>query len=345
MGPDGIPPIVLSTCASALYKPLHYLFNMCLNSGYLPFEWKLHQVTPIYKSGDCCQNKNYRPISLLCNTSKVLERLIYNKIIDHIISYVKPVQFGFMPCRSTVQQLLLFMHDIFNSCQTDAIYLDISKAFDTVSHVHLLDKLASIDIVGDLWLWFRAYLINRFQYVSVNNHYSQLLPVESGVPQGSILGPLLFVVYVNDLPDTVLHSKMLLFADDTKCFRQIKSQTDQQILQTDLNLLSNWSTVSRLSFNPSKSVHISFNSKFSTSYKLNNCSLIHNYLIKTWVLLFVLTCGGITIMIIYLVKHIKCLVLFDIPSVYQIQLPPKSNYILLLSDHSSPTVQSYGDHI
>ena len=93
------------------------------------------------------------------------------------------------------------------------------------------------------------------------------------MPQGSILGPLLFVVYVNDLPDTVLHSKMLLFADDTKCFRQIKSQTDQQILQTDLNLLSNWSTVSRLSFNPSKSVHISFNSKFSTSYELNNCSI------------------------------------------------------------------------
>ena len=98
MGPDGIPPIVLSTCASALYKPLHYLFSMCLNSGYLPFEWKLHQVTPIYKSGDRCQIKNYRPISLLCNTSKVLERLIYNKIIDHVISYVKPVQFGFMPC-------------------------------------------------------------------------------------------------------------------------------------------------------------------------------------------------------------------------------------------------------
>ena len=119
------------------------------------------------------------------------------------------------------------MHDIFNSCQTDAIYLDISNAFDTVSHVHLLDKLASIDIASDLWLWFRVYLTNRFQYVSVNNHYSQILPVESGVPQSSILGPLLFIL---------LHSNMLLFADDTKCFRQIKSQTDRQILQTDLNL-------------------------------------------------------------------------------------------------------------
>ena len=139
-------------------------------------------------------------------------------------------------------------------------YLDRSKAFDTISHVHLLDKLASIDIASDLWCWFRVYLTNIFQYVSVKNHYCQLLPVESGVPQGSILGPLLFIVYVNDLPDTVLHSNMLLFADDTKCFRHIKSQTDQQILQTDL--LSNWSTVSHLSLNPSKSVHIS---KFSIS--------------------------------------------------------------------------------
>ena len=104
MGPDGIPPIILSTCVSALYKPLHYLFSMCLNSGYLPFEWKLHKVTPIYKCSDHCQIKNYCPISLLCNTSsKVLERLIYNKIIDYVSSYIKPVQFGFMPFRSTVQ--------------------------------------------------------------------------------------------------------------------------------------------------------------------------------------------------------------------------------------------------
>ena len=94
--------------------------------------------------------KNYCPISLLCNTSKVLEQLIYNKIIDHVSSYIKPVQFGFMSLRSTVQQLLLFLHDGFNSRQTDAIYLDINKAFDTVSHSHLLDKLASVDIVGGL---------------------------------------------------------------------------------------------------------------------------------------------------------------------------------------------------
>ena len=160
-----------------------------------------------------------------------------------------------MSGRSTTQQLLLFLHEVFTSCyQTDAIYLDISKAFDTVLQFHLLDKLISVDISGGLWFWFKAYLIDRFQYVSINNHCSQLLPVESGVPQGSILGPLLFIIYINSLHDAVLHSNTLLFADDTQYFRHIKSVIDQQLLQADLNLLSSWSAVSCLSFNPSKSV-------------------------------------------------------------------------------------------
>ena len=270
-GPDEIPPIVLSTCASALCKPLHYLFCLCLDSGYLPSEWKVHKVIPVFKSGDHSLITNYRPISLLSNISKVLERLIYDKIIDHVTPYIKPIQFGFMSNRSTIQQMLIFLHDIFCSkYQTDTIYLDISKAFDSVSHFHLLDKLTSFNISGRLWLWFRAYLTNRFQFVLVNNQFSQLLPVESGVPQGSILGPLLFIIYINDISDAVLYSKTLLFADDTKCFRLIKSFSDQQLLQQDLNSLSNWSTKSNLSFKPSKTVHVSYNSKISTSYSIND---------------------------------------------------------------------------
>ena len=173
-------------------------------------------------------------------------------------------------CR-TGQQLLIFLHDIFCSkYQTDNIYLDISKAFDSVSNFHMLDKLTSFNISGRLWLWFRAYLTNRFQYVSVNNQFSQLLPVESGVSQGSILGTLLFIIYINDISDAVLYCKTLLFADDTKFFRLIKSYSDQQLLQQDLNSLLNWSTKSNLSFKPSKSVHVSYNSKISTSYSIND---------------------------------------------------------------------------
>ena len=140
-------------------------------------------------------------------------------------THIKPVQFGFMSNRYTTQQLLLFLHDLFSShYQTDAIYLDISKAFDSVSHSHLLAKLTFINIIGKLWLWFRAYLTNRFQYVSINSQASQLLPVESEVPQkSSILGPLLFIIFINDLSDAILYSRTLPFADDTKCFHYIKS--------------------------------------------------------------------------------------------------------------------------
>ena len=173
-----MPPIVLSTCASALYKPLHHLFCLCLDFSDLPYGWKVHKVVPIFKSGDRNLIENYLPISLLSNTSKVFEHLIYNKIIHHVNFYIKPVQYGFMSNRFTTQQLLLFLHDLFSShYQTDAIYIDISKAFDSVSHSRLLAKLTSINITGKLWLWFRAYLTNRFQYVSINSQASQLLPL------------------------------------------------------------------------------------------------------------------------------------------------------------------------
>ena len=238
-----------------------------------PADWKIHKIIPVFKSGDRSLIINYRPISLLSNISKVLERLIYDKIIYHVIPYIKS---RFMLNRSTTQQLLIFFHDIFSSkYQTDAVYLDISKAFDSVSHFHLLDKLTSINISGNLWLWFRAYLTDRFQYVSINNQCSQLMPVESGVPQGSILSPLLFIIYINDISDAVLYSKTLLFADDTKCFRFIKSYSDHQLLQQDLNSLHNWSTRSNLSFKLSKSVHVSFNPNTPTTYSINN-SMIHS---------------------------------------------------------------------
>ena len=256
MGPDGIPPIVLSKCASVLYRPFHYLFSLILKYGYLPRDWKIHKIIPVFKSGDLTQVKNYRPISLLCNISKVLERIIYNKLINHVSCQINPAQFGFMQNRSTTQQLLIFLSNAFTvHYQMDAIYLDISKAFDTICHAHLLQKLSMYNISGNLWLWFKNYLTNRFQFVSINNSHSYLLPVISGVPQGSILGPLLFILYMNDLPDAIHWSRALLFADDTKCFKHIKSPDDEQSLQNDLHNLASWSVASHLSFNPSKSTH------------------------------------------------------------------------------------------
>ena len=162
-------------------------------------------------------------------------------------------------------QLLIFLSNAFTvHYQMDTIYLDISKAFDTICHTHLLQKLSMYNISGNLWLWFKNYLTNRFQFVSINNSHSYLLPVISGVPQGSILGPLLFILYMNDLHDVIYWSSALLFADDTKCFKHIKSPDDEQSLQNDLHNLASWSVASHLSFNPSKSTHVSFNQNIST---------------------------------------------------------------------------------
>jgi len=270
MGPDGIPPIVLSRCASVLYVSLHHLFNLTLKFSYLPTEWKVHKIIPVFKSGDPTHINNYRPISLLSNTSKVLERIIYDKIIGHITSQINYAQFGFIQNHSTVQQLLSLLSDIYTSRhQLDIIYLDITKAFDSVPHPQLLYKLSTFNIGGELWAWFLAYLTNRNQFVSINGCNSYLLPVESGVPQGSILGPLLFIIYMNDIPCVVAHSKVLLFADDTKCFRHIKELTDMHLLQYDLDCLTSWSTTSLLSFHPSKNIHLSFKSKYTTSYYIN----------------------------------------------------------------------------
>ena len=188
---------------------------------------------PVFKAGDHNSANNYRPISLLSNTSKVLEQIIYSKIIRRHIS---PLQFGFSRSCSILQQMLIFLDHIIKSpLQSDVIYFDISKAFDTVSHSILLNKLWSIGITGVLWTWFKYYLTNRYQRVAINNYFSDLLPVISGVPQGSILGPLLFLVYINDMQECIRHSLFLIFADNTKCFKHIHTITDHNTLQEDIN--------------------------------------------------------------------------------------------------------------
>ena len=162
--------------------------------------------------------------------------------------------------KSTVQQLLIFLHHIFtSSCQTDVIYLDLSKAFDTVSHHKLLKQLWSYGITGKLWLWFKSYLINRLQYVSINNYKSRsgLLQVKSGVPQGSILGPLLFIIYVNDLSSVSNNSHILGYADDTKCYKHNYSHAVWSTTFAKwFKSLLHWSKLIYLSFNPNKCIHI-----------------------------------------------------------------------------------------
>jgi len=169
VGPDNIGPKILKNCANALTVPLHHLFSLSLKEGVVPSDWKRHNIIPVFKSSDKSAVKNYHPISLLSNVSKVLEWLLYNKILDFYSDSISCYQYGFCKNKSTLQQLLLYFDDLCSDRrQTDSIYLDFSKAFDSVSHAQLLLKLRSAGIIGGVWSWLRSYLSGRNQCVLVN---------------------------------------------------------------------------------------------------------------------------------------------------------------------------------
>jgi len=181
---------------------------------------KKANVVPVHKKGDKTTPKNYRPISLLPIVSKILERCIFNNIIPFLAPKIAACQHGFMKNRSTTTQLMEALHNISkildNKKQTDVIYFDLSKAFDTVPHDLLLHKLKQFGIHGRLLKWITNYLTNRLQRVTCDGGTSSWLPATSGVPQGSILGPLLFPLYINDLPNCISDkTKWAIFADDT----------------------------------------------------------------------------------------------------------------------------------
>ena len=275
-GIDGISPAVLRHCASPLLIPICHLFINSITTGRIPSQWCTHCIIPIHKSGSKTLVNNYRPISLLCILSKVLERIIYNRIMNFAMNSFTPHQFGFLPKRSALQQLILFTERLFDSKnnrnEVDVIYMNFKKAFDSVSHNALLSKLQALGISGKLWTWLETYLKTRVQCVRIGDQHSDLCTVLSGVPQGSILGPLLFGIFINDLPFSVVHSTLYLYADDTKCLNTICSPADTLHLQSDLDKVSSWSCRWELFFNENKFVHIRFcstNPDCTTVYKVN----------------------------------------------------------------------------
>ena len=246
----------MKLCADTLAQPLHSFFSTCIELGTIPQEWKIHKICPIPKSGNLLEVKNYRPISLLSIVSKVLERIIFNKIIDFLRPKFSKQQFGFQKNKSSLSQLLssfaYILEEIDKGSTVDMIFLDLKKAFDTVPHEELLFKLWNIGITGPLWFWFKSYLANRQHFVSVDNNSSTLLPVLSGVPQGSILGPVLFLVYINDLPEQINYASCYLFADDTKLIKSIRGINDSLLMQSDVDSLHRWCEQWKLKLNASK---------------------------------------------------------------------------------------------
>ena len=278
VGCDSIHPSILKTCATTLLEPIFHLFTLCLRTSSIPLEWKLHKIKPIPKKGNLLAVNNYRPISLLCILSKMLESIIFNKIINFIQPQLSKSQFGFLRNRSCLSQLLTSLASIYeavdNRNQVDVLYLDFRKAFDSVPHQELLYKLWQMGITGSLWSWFKCYLSSRSHYVCIDGINSSSLPVRSGVPQGSILGPLLFLIYINDLPNVITNTACYMFADDTKFIKSISCFNDHLQFQQDIISVETWCQTWKLPLNFSKCNSLRFTLAQHQSddfkYTLNN---------------------------------------------------------------------------
>ena len=245
-GPDGLRPRVLKELSSELAPILTLLFQASLNQQSLPDIWKHANVNPIYKKGDKTNPSNYRPVSLTCISCKLLEHIICSNLMQHLTRHniLYPRQHGFREKRSCETQLIEFIHDIaFNmqkGVQNDVVVMDFAKAFDEVAHNRLLFKLSSYGVKGNTLGWIGSFLSGRSQKVVLEGKSSTSAPVLSGVPQGSVLGPALFLIYINDLPEYVTNSTVRLFADDTLLYLTIHSTSDCIKFQEDFNNLERW---------------------------------------------------------------------------------------------------------
>ena len=256
-GPEGWPVLALKETAQELSLLLSILFNKSLQSSSVPDTWKQAFVTPIHKKGDRSKAENYRPISLTSTVGKIMESIIRDQVYQYLTANNLLVhnQHGFISGKSCLTHLLHAMNhwttSLDQNIPVDILYLDFQKAFDSVPHYHLFVKLDAYGIRGKLLDWIKFFLVNRCQKVVLNGVSSNWSTVHSGVPQGSVLGPLLFIIYVNDIPSHI-DSQILMFADDTKIFREIKTRADFTQFQKDIDYLLAWSVKWQLKFNISK---------------------------------------------------------------------------------------------
>ena len=264
-GPYSIPTNLLIEFSDQLVHPLASIINMSITEGVFPSFCKEADVCPIHKKSEKTKCENYRPISLLSNISKIFERVMYDRLDNFLTSLeiIYKFQFGFRKTYSTNHALLSIVEQIRNALDKKmfscGVFIDLEKAFDTVNHHILLSKLHHYGIRGVANKWFSSYLSNRYQKVALNGESSTTLPVSCGVPQGSILGPLLFLIYINDMNTAMQFSTVYHFADDTnllyscKCLKVLRKRMNK-----DLVLLCDWLCANRLSLNATKTEFIVF---------------------------------------------------------------------------------------
>ena len=267
-GYDDIDSKSLKSIVHLIACPLTYVFNLSLSNGVFPMEMKISNVVPLFKGGDEMLFTNYRPVSLLITLSKVLERVMYNRLINFLNEFklLFEYQFGFRKYFSSYMALMILVdklsHYLENGDYVIGIFLDFSKAFDTVNHSILLEKMYYYGIRGPALQWFSSYLSGRTQFVSYNGVQSNTKSIKCGVPQGSILGPLLFLLYINDLQNVCQYSLPILFADDTNLFFNSKDITKLNfMLSEELSNISKWLKVNRLSLNINKTKYMLFTKK------------------------------------------------------------------------------------
>lgn len=277
-GFDEFSPRVIKAVMTQIARPLTDLFNLSINQGVFPSKMKMAKVCPVFKAGDKRLTSNYRPISVLPVFSKILERLLYSRLMHFLESHniLAQNQYGFREKHSTYMALLSLTDHIAaaldNKQVCAGVFMDLSKAFDTVNHNILLYKLSRYGIRGIALNWFASYLAGRSQYVQIDNTRSSTLQVSCGVPQGSILGPLLFLVYINDLIHVSKVAEIIMFADDTTLFFNCAEQsTSAVIINNELDKISCWFRNNRLTLNIKKTNFILF--RTCSRQKLQNMKI------------------------------------------------------------------------
>ena len=265
-GPNSIPNCIIKGIKEIIAAPLCNIFNKSFTSGVYPDNFKISKTIPIFKKGSRLETSNYRPISLLSNINKILEKLMHSRLYKFLETFncIYELQFGFREKHSTNHALISITENIRKSLDDDklavGIFIDLQKAFDTVNHSILLSKLEHYGIRGISNDWFKSYLTDIKQFVSINGFNSKMTDVKHGVPQGSVLGPLLFLMYINDMHECVKNSQVFHFADDTNLLHISKNSYTRMCrkINTDLKSLSNWLLANKISLNVQKTELIFF---------------------------------------------------------------------------------------
>ena len=257
-GPDGIPPRVIKELKNEIVKPLTILFQKSMETGKIPDEWRKAEVTPIFKKGKKSDPGNYRPVSLTCVIGKMMERLVKEAMTDHIETngLISDEQHGFRAGRSAQTNLIEFTNEttkwLDEGKAFDILYLDFAKAFDKVHHEKLVKKLEMVGIDGKLKEWLTDWLRGRKQRVRVENAFSDWVDVLSSVVQGSVLGGILFDIFIDDIGKAVMDALIRMFADDTKIALKIEKEEDGRKMQQIIDNVAAWAVSWGMTFNTKK---------------------------------------------------------------------------------------------